>query len=122
MTTSIFTLAFWRLALERAIKTTGQAAAALLVGNGTGLLDTDWTSALSVAGMAGVISLLTSIGSDALTKGTGPSLVSEELHTGNHRNDRGASDVQAAGAWLVIGALTVAVYAALARVGVLLLP
>ncbi|MGV3564216.1 MAG: holin [Nocardioides sp.] len=70
---SIFTLTFARAAVERAIKTAAQTAGALLIANGTGLLDTDWTAAASVSGMAAVISLLTSIGSDVAT-GNGPSL------------------------------------------------
>jgi hypothetical protein len=74
----MFTLAFWRAAFERAVKTLAQSAAALLVGAGTGLLDTDWTSVLSVAGIAAVISVLTSVGSDALT-GNGPSLTNAEV-------------------------------------------
>lgn len=74
----MFTLVFWKAAAERSLKTFAQAAAALLVGNGTGLLDTDWRSVLSVAGIAAVVSVLTSIGSDALT-GEGPSLTNAEV-------------------------------------------
>ena len=73
----IFTLAFWKAATERAVKTFAQALAALLVAGGTGILDTEWTAAASVAGMAAVVSLLTSIGSDVLT-GNGPSLTNSE--------------------------------------------
>jgi glyoxylate carboligase len=60
---SIFDRTFWVQTAERSLKTVAQAAAALLVGNGVGLLDADWVSVLSVAGMAGVVSVLTSIGS-----------------------------------------------------------
>jgi hypothetical protein len=60
---------FWRDAIERAIKTIAQTAAAALIAAGTGLLDTHWITILSVADMAGIISLLTSIGS-GLTAGT----------------------------------------------------
>lgn len=74
---TIWTLAFWKAATERGVKTFAQAFAALLVAAGTGLLETDWTTSLSVAGMAAVISLLTSIGSDAVT-GSGPSLTNAE--------------------------------------------
>lgn len=76
---SIFTLAFWQAAGERAIKTGAQTAAALATAAGTGLIDTDWTTVASVSGMALVVSLLTSIGSDALTGGTGPSLTGAEV-------------------------------------------
>lgn len=74
----MFNAAFLKAVLERAIKTFAQALAALLVGNGTGILDTDWTSSLSVAGMAAVVSILTSVASDALT-GDGPSLTNAEV-------------------------------------------
>jgi glyoxylate carboligase len=60
---SIFTRKFAVDTAERALKTVAQAAAALLVGNGVGLLDVDWVSVLSVSGLAGVVSILTSIGS-----------------------------------------------------------
>ena len=60
---TIFDRKFWKHTAERSLKTVAQAAAALLVGNGFGLLDADWLSVLSIAGMAGVVSVLTSIGS-----------------------------------------------------------
>ena len=74
----MFNSAFAKATFERAVKTFAQVLAALLVSNGTGILDTDWTSGLSVAGMAAVISVLTSIGSGALT-GDGPSLTNAEV-------------------------------------------
>lgn len=58
----IWTIAFWKGAGERALKTFAQALAALIVGNGIGLLDVQWGSVLSVAGLALVASVLTSIG------------------------------------------------------------
>lgn len=76
----MFTLIFWRAAFERAVKTFAQSAAALLVGNGTGLLDSDWVGVVSVSGLAAVVSVLTSLGSDALT-GNGPSLTNAEVVT-----------------------------------------
>lgn len=78
---TIWTAVFWRAAAERSIKTGAQTAAALIVAAGTGLLDTDWTTTASVSGMAALVSLLTSIGSDALT-GSGPSLTDAEHLTG----------------------------------------
>lgn len=70
---TIWTCVFWRAAAERSVKTGAQTGAALLTAAGTGLLDTDWQTAASVSGMAAVVSLLTSIASDAATGG-GPSL------------------------------------------------
>lgn len=79
---SIFTGDFWRAAAERSVKSVAYGALSLLIGNGTGLLDTDWVGVLSVAGMAGIISILGSIASDAATGGTGPSLTSSEQLSG----------------------------------------
>ena len=76
---SIFTPTFWKAAVERATKTAAQTAAAMLTASGAGLLDADWRATVSVSGMAAVISVLTSIGSDALTDGAGPSLVDAEV-------------------------------------------
>lgn len=71
------TASFWKAAAERAVKTFAQTAAALLTGNVTGLLEVDWISLVSVSGLAALVSLLTSVGTDAVTGGTGPSLVNE---------------------------------------------
>lgn len=60
---SIFTRSFIKDTAERAIKTVAQTAAALLVGDGVGILNVDWSSVGSVAGLAGIVSVLTSIGS-----------------------------------------------------------
>ena len=46
--------------------------------NAVGLLHADWVSVASVAGMAGVVSLLTSVGSAEATDGS-PSLTTETL-------------------------------------------
>lgn len=72
------TTAFWRATAERSIKTFAQTLAALLVADGTDLLAADWPGRLSVAGMAALVSILTSIASDAAT-GDGPSLGGGEV-------------------------------------------
>jgi hypothetical protein len=69
---------FWIAVSERSIKTVAQTAAALLVGFGTGLLEVDWISVLSVSGLAGLVSVLTSIGSGYIGN-DGPSLAGEDL-------------------------------------------
>lgn len=45
----------------RAIKTMAQTAVGMLTGEMVGLLDADWLAVLSVAAMAGVVSMLTSV-------------------------------------------------------------
>lgn len=72
------TRSFIRATLERAIKTFAQTLAAVLVASGTGLLDTDWIASLSMSAMAALLSVLTSIGSGAVTGG-GPSLTNDEV-------------------------------------------
>jgi len=56
---------FWKDVLERALRTAAQVAVATLVAAKTGLLDTDWLSWLSTVGMATLLSLLTSVASEA---------------------------------------------------------
>lgn len=46
---------------ERAVKTFAQAALAAIGTDAIGLLDVDWVTILSVAGLATVLSLLTSV-------------------------------------------------------------
>lgn len=72
---SIFNRRFAVQTAERAIKTVAQTAAALLVGSGVGLLEVDWISVLSVSALAGIVSVLTSIGSGYVGDDDSPSLV-----------------------------------------------
>ena len=74
----MFTVLFWKAAGERAVKTFAQTAAALLVAAGTGLLDSDWQTTGSVAGMAALLSVLTSVGSAGMGN-PGPSLTTETI-------------------------------------------
>ncbi len=57
----MFTKTFWAQAFERALKTFAQAVLALLTGDGLGLLDVNWGTVASVAGLAALASVLTSI-------------------------------------------------------------
>lgn len=52
---------FWVDTLDRAVSTVAQAAVAVLTANVTGLLDVDWVQILSVSGLAGAVSVLTSV-------------------------------------------------------------
>ena len=87
----MFTGLFWRATFERGVKTFAQASGAVLVGSGVGLLDADWTATASVAGMAALLSVLSSVGSDLATDGAGPSLTdAETLYDAKHQDRPGA--------------------------------
>lgn len=58
----MFTVMFWRQALERAVKTFAQALAGFAAVAVT-LDAVDWVAALSGAGLAALLSVLTSLGS-----------------------------------------------------------
>lgn len=45
----------------RALKTIAQTAVGMLTGNMVGIMDVDWVAVASVAAMAGIVSVLTSI-------------------------------------------------------------
>jgi hypothetical protein len=64
----MLTLTFWKDAAERAVKTFCQALVAVLGAGSVGLLNVPWLTSLSTAGMAAVLSLLTSVGSAPLGK------------------------------------------------------
>lgn len=72
---SLYEGKFWAETGERAAKTFCQAAVALMIGDGTGLLDVNWGNVFSVAGLAAVISVLTSVGSSPFATSGTPSLI-----------------------------------------------
>lgn len=53
--------AFWVDTFDRAVSTIAQAAVAVLTANVTGLLEVDWVQIASVSGLAGAVSVLTSV-------------------------------------------------------------
>jgi hypothetical protein len=71
----MFTYTFWRSASERAVKSFAQSLLAVLGIGGLGLLDVDWLTALSTAGMATLLSVLTSIASAGVGPQGDPSVV-----------------------------------------------
>jgi hypothetical protein len=71
----MFTKNFWKQTLERLIKTFAQAILALITGNGLGIVDVNWGRVLSVAGLAALASLLTSIASSGIGQKNDPSAV-----------------------------------------------
>tara|TARA_S200002703_G_scaffold62687_1_gene54418 strand:- start:485 stop:688 length:204 start_codon:yes stop_codon:yes gene_type:complete len=54
-------LQYWDYAAERAVKTLAQAALATIGIGAAGVLDVDWLNLISVAALAGIMSLLTSV-------------------------------------------------------------
>ena len=84
---------FWKDLVERGLKTAAQVFVTVLVGAGTGLLDTDWKAAASAAGMAAVLSLLTSLGSNLANPNGTASLLTLQVGSRAARpfgNDRAA--------------------------------
>jgi hypothetical protein len=87
----MFSTGFWVDALERAVATFAQALIALLGANALGFEQVDWLAALSVAGMAALLSLLKSVVATVADSETGASLgtaiprsavaATEEYHT-----------------------------------------
>lgn len=68
---------FWISAAERAVKTVAQTALSLLTVGATSLLEVHWAAVGAVSGLAGVVSLLTSIVSSGVADSSSPSLVKE---------------------------------------------
>ena len=80
----MFTRAFWKATVERMIRTFAQAVAALLGGDGLGLVDVDWGQALSIGGLAAVAALLTAIVASGGTT-EGPGWTETVASSGTHR-------------------------------------
>jgi hypothetical protein len=59
----MWTPRFWKDAVERALKTFAQTLIALLGVGGFGIIDAPWFSSLSVAGLAALLSVLSSVAS-----------------------------------------------------------
>lgn len=66
---------FWRFTTERAIKSFAQSLVAVLSVGGLGVLDVNWLTALSTAGMATLLSVLTSISSSQIGPRDNPSVI-----------------------------------------------
>lgn len=70
----MWTKQFWQDAIERATKTFAQTLAAVLGAGAVDVLAVDWKSALAVAAGAGLVSVLTSLGSEPFGRGGTASL------------------------------------------------
>ena len=62
--------AFWIDTFDRAVSTVAQAGVATLTAGVTGILDVDWVQIASVAGLAGAVSVLTSVAFRGSNKST----------------------------------------------------
>lgn len=78
----MLTLVFWKAAFERAVKTSAQAAIALIGTGSVGFTDLNWFQIASVSGVAGVVSVLTSLASGA--SDGNPSATNAESAGGKH--------------------------------------
>lgn len=65
---------FWKDLFERAVKTFAQSAVAILVLS-TSLFDVSWVAAIGTAGLAALVSVLTSVGSAGVGSSESASLV-----------------------------------------------
>ena len=72
------TAEFWASTFERAVKTFAQAAVALIGTGAAGVTELDWQQIGSVALVAAIVSVLTSLASDRIGM-PGPSLVKEAV-------------------------------------------
>ena len=77
----MWTTNFWKQATERAVKTFAQALIAVLTVDGIGVLDVDWQAAGSVAALAAIVSVLTSIVTSQIGEPGDPSIVQRNTTT-----------------------------------------
>lgn len=89
----IWTLAFWKGAGERAIKTFLQVAVSLIsvggIGSTVGLFDIDWFAAASVAVVAAILSFATSVMNADFVAGDRTPLHSTEYSALDHTHPGG---------------------------------
>lgn len=72
---------FWRGAFERMVKTAAQTLLAVIGVGSLGVADVDWVGALSIAAVATLASLLTSIGNADFTAGQTPVVIEHDRAT-----------------------------------------
>ena len=73
----MFSLTFFKAAGERALRAFAFSLTAFVGVSGIGFGDVDWIRALSVSGIAAILSILTSITVNSAT-GTGPAITDSE--------------------------------------------
>lgn len=72
---------FWQSTAERAVKSFAQSLIALLSAGQLGLLDVEWVTTLSTAGMATLLSVLSSIASSKVGAEGDPSALTPHAET-----------------------------------------
>lgn len=65
----MWTIEFWKNVLERAVKTAAQFAVGTLVGDAANILTLNWMVLLGAAGSGFLLSVLSSLGTEALPLG-----------------------------------------------------
>lgn len=75
----MWTVDFWKASAERALKTFAQSLLAVIAVGQVGFGDVDWMTSLSVAGVATLASVLSSLVSYNFGEFEGPSLADESL-------------------------------------------
>ena len=74
----MWTKNFWKQAAERSVKTFAQGVLALLTGDGLGVLNVNWGDVVSVAALAALASVLTSIVTSGFGEPNDPSAVRKD--------------------------------------------
>lgn len=67
-------MCFWTATFERSLRTFAQALLAILGANEFGILNAPWVEALSTAGMAAVLALLSAVASSGTGGDYGPGI------------------------------------------------
>ncbi len=75
----MWTIDFWKAVTERAVKTFAQSLLAVIAVGQVGFGDVNWFTSLSVAGVATLASVLSSVASYHVGTYEGPSLSDESL-------------------------------------------
>ena len=74
----MFSLNFWRQAVERAVKTAAQTLAVVFTADQISLVTADWKAIGAMVGTAALLSILTSIATSGLGESDSPSAVAIE--------------------------------------------
>lgn len=82
----MWTISFWKAVAERALSTFAQAFLAVIPVTGVGFGEVNWLAALSIGGVAAVLSVVKSLIANQAT-GSGPSAIKNEVVVSNQTAD-----------------------------------